>query len=124
MVKLARTHGYVTTLFHRRRYLPQIHSRNFNLRKFATHSAILTPIQGSAADILKVANIRLQKALEQATLQALMLLQVHDTHIFTAPTATMAQLGQLVPKIMDSAVSLAVPLLVTSTYGPTWLHAL
>ncbi|EGF48820.1 DNA polymerase I, partial [Lacticaseibacillus rhamnosus MTCC 5462] len=104
-------------------YLPQIHSRNFNLRKFAERTAMNTPIQGSAADIIKVAMIRMQKALDEAHLQAKMLLQVHDELIFEAPTAEMAQLGQLVPKIMDSAVSLAVPLKVESHYGPTWFDA-
>ena len=67
--------------------------------------------------------IRMQKALDEAHLQAKMLLQVHDELIFEAPTAEMAQLGQLVPKIMDSAVSLVVPLKVESHYGPTWFDA-
>ena len=67
--------------------------------------------------------IRMQKALDEAHLQAKMLLQVHDELIFEAPTAEMVQLSQLVPKIMDSAVSLAVPLKVESHYGPTWFDA-
>ena len=82
-----------------------------------------TPIQGSAADIIKVAMIRMQKALTDAHLQAKMLLQVHDELIFEAPTAEMEQLGKLVPKIMDSAVQLDVPLKVDSHYGPTWFDA-
>ena len=123
MVKKAREDGYVETLFHRRRYLPQIHSRNFNLRKFAERTAMNTPIQGSAADIIKVAMIRMQKALDEAGLQAKMLLQVHDELIFEAPEEEIAQLSELVPKVMDSAVHLDVPLKVESHYGPTWFDA-
>ena len=123
MVKKAREEGYVETLFHRRRYLPQIHSRNFNLRKFAERTAMNTPIQGSAADIIKVAMIRMQKALDEAGLQAKMLLQVHDELIFEAPEEEIAQLSELVPKVMDSAVHLDVPLKVESHYGPTWFDA-
>lgn len=123
MVKKAREEGYVETLFHRRRYLPQIHSRNFNLRKFAERTAMNTPIQGSAADIIKVAMIRMQKTLDEAGLQAKMLLQVHDELIFEAPEEEIAQLSELVPKVMDSAVHLDVPLKVESHYGPTWFDA-
>ena len=123
MVKKAREDGYVETLFHRRRYLPQIHSRNFNLRKFAERTAMNTPIQGSAADIIKVAMIRMQKALDEAGLQAKMLLQVHDELIFEAPEEEIVQLSELVPKVMDSAVHLDVPLKVESHYGPTWFDA-
>lgn len=82
-----------------------------------------TPIQGSAADIIKVAMIRMQKALDEAGLQAKMLLQVHDELIFEAPEEEIAQLSELVPKVMDSAVHLDVPLKVESHYGPTWFDA-
>ncbi|KRM72888.1 DNA polymerase I [Lacticaseibacillus brantae] len=123
MVKQARENGYVETLFHRRRYLPQIHSRNFNLRQFAERTAMNTPIQGSAADIIKVAMIRMDKALADAGLQAKMLLQVHDELIFEAPTSELETLSSLVPKIMDSAVDLAIPLKVESHFGPTWFDA-
>lgn len=123
MVAVAREQGYVETLFHRRRYLDQIHSRNFNLRQFAERTAMNTPIQGSAADIIKVAMIRMQKMLEDQHLQSRMLLQVHDELIFEGPEAEMATLAKLVPKVMDSAVELAVPLKVESSYGPTWYDA-
>lgn len=123
MVALAREQGYVETLFHRRRYLAQIHSRNFNLRQFAERTAMNTPIQGSAADIIKVAMIRMQQMLEKEQLQSKMLLQVHDELIFEGPTEEMATLGQLVPSVMDSAVDLAIPLKVESSYGPTWFAA-
>ncbi|WP_461212943.1 DNA polymerase I [Lacticaseibacillus sp. GG6-2] len=123
MVAQAREQGYVETLFHRRRYLDQIHSRNFNQRQFAERTAMNTPIQGSAADIIKVAMIRMQQMLEEHNLQSRMLLQVHDELIFEGPEEEMAKLGELVPKVMDSAVDLSVPLKVESSYGPTWYDA-
>ena len=79
-----------------------------------------TPIQGSAADIIKVAMINMQKMLQKEGLQAKMLLQVHDELIFEAPKDEIAKLAQLVPQVMDSAVSLAVPLKVESASGKTW----
>ncbi|WP_225047011.1 DNA polymerase I [Lacticaseibacillus kribbianus] len=123
MVAIAREQGYVETLFHRRRYLAQIHSKNFNLRQFAERTAMNTPIQGSAADIIKVAMIRMQQMLDANHLQSRMLLQVHDELIFEGPAEEMAKLAELVPKVMDSAVELAVPLKVESHYGDTWFDA-
>ncbi|WP_461226402.1 DNA polymerase I [Lacticaseibacillus suihuaensis] len=123
MVAVAREQGYVETLFHRRRYLAQIHSKNFNLRQFAERTAMNTPIQGSAADIIKVAMIRMQKMLDENHLQSRMLLQVHDELIFEGPAEEMPRLAELVPKVMDSAVALAVPLKVESHYGATWFDA-
>ncbi|GEO69931.1 DNA polymerase I [Levilactobacillus acidifarinae] len=118
MVQLAHEQGYVETIAHRRRYLPDINSRNFNQRSFAERTAMNTPIQGSAADIIKIAMIRMEDAIKD--LQATMLLQVHDELIFEAPAEEMATLEKLVPKIMDSAVPLEIPLKVDSHYGPTW----
>lgn len=123
IVVVAQEQGYVETIFKRRRYLPQIKSRNYNLRSFAERTAMNTPIQGSAADIIKVAMIRMQRALKEQHLQAKMLLQVHDELIFEAPAAEIPILEKLVPKIMDSSVSLAVPLKVESAYGDTWFDA-
>ncbi|WP_127850130.1 DNA polymerase I [Lacticaseibacillus hulanensis] len=123
MVAKAREDGYVETLFNRRRYLRDIHSRNFNLRSFAERTAMNTPIQGSAADIIKVAMVRMQKALEDNHLQAKMLLQVHDELIFEAPRSEAETLAKLVPQVMDSAVKLNVPLKVESHYGDTWYDA-
>ncbi|WP_076799656.1 DNA polymerase I [Latilactobacillus curvatus] len=120
IVKKAREEGYVETLFHRRRYLPDIHAKNFNLRSFAERTAMNTPIQGSAADIIKMAMILMQAELKKAGLQAKMLLQVHDELIFEAPESEIPMLEKLVPSVMDSAVSLAVPLKVESGFGPTW----
>ncbi len=122
IIESARQKGYVETLFHRRRYLPDIKSRNYNLRSFAERTAMNTPIQGSAADIIKVAMINMQQALKDAGLEAKMLLQVHDELIFEAPKAEIPKLKELVPKIMDSAVELSVPLKVESASGKTWFE--
>lgn len=123
IVAVARKQGYVETIMHRRRYLPDIHAKNYNLRSFAERTAMNTPIQGSAADIIKVAMINMQQRLVAEKLQAKMLLQVHDELIFEAPAAEIPILEKLVPSVMDSAVKLDVPLVVDSAYGPTWYDA-
>ena len=123
IVELAKKQGYVETLFHRRRYLPEINSKNYNLRSFAERTAMNSPIQGSAADIIKIAMIRMQKMLREKGLRAKMLLQVHDELIFEAPKEEIPVLKELVPKVMDSAVNLAVPLKVESASGDTWFDA-
>lgn len=123
IVKYARENGYVETIMHRRRYLPDIHSKNFNVRNFAQRTAMNTPIQGSAADIIKVAMINMQKMLVKESLQANLLLQVHDEMIFEAPVSEIATLEKLVPSVMDSAVKLDVPLKVETAHGKTWYEA-
>ncbi|KRL04755.1 DNA polymerase I [Liquorilactobacillus oeni] len=120
IVEKAHKTGYVETLFKRRRYLPDITSKNFNLRSFSERTAMNTPIQGSAADIIKVAMINMQKMLKKEKLQAVMLLQVHDELIFEAPQEELKKLKKLVPNVMDEAVSLEVPLKVESSSGKTW----
>lgn len=120
IVKSAREKGYVETLTHRRRYLPDIHSKNFSRRSFAERTAMNTPIQGSAADIIKIAMINMDQALAEHDLQAKMLLQIHDELIFEAPEEEIPVLKKLVPHIMDSAVKLEVPLKVDSKIGDTW----
>ena len=119
-VALAKKQGYVETLFKRRRYLPDINAKNFNLRSFAERTAMNTPIQGSAADIIKVAMIKMKEMLAKEKLKAKMLLQVHDELIFEAPVEEIPLLEELVPKVMDSAVSLSVPLKVESKHGISW----
>lgn len=121
MVQQAHELGYVETIAHRRRYLPDINSRNFNQRSFAERTAMNTPIQGSAADIIKIAMIRMEQALKD--MQATMLLQVHDELIFEAPASEIDTLAKLVPSVMDSAIELEIPLKVESHYGPTWYDA-
>lgn len=120
IVEKAREDGYVSTLFHRRRYLSDITASNFNIRSFAERTAINSPIQGTAADILKIAMIRLQEAIDQEGLQARILLQVHDELILEAPSEEMERLSDLVPEIMENAVSLDVPLEVDFNQGSNW----
>ena len=116
----AKLKGYVTTLMNRRRYLPDITSSNFNLRGFAERTAMNTPIQGSAADIIKKAMIDMAKRLEDEGLQTRMLLQVHDELIFEAPEDEIEKLKQIVPEVMESAIALDVPLKVDWAFGLSW----
>ena len=98
VVREARDKGYVETLFKRRRELPDINSRNFNIRGFAERTAINSPIQGSAADILKIAMIQLDKALVAGGYQTKMLLQVHDEIVLEVPKSELAAIKKLVNK--------------------------
>lgn len=123
IVQKAKRDGYVTTLLNRRRYLPDITSRNFNRRSFAERTAMNTPIQGSAADIIKLAMVNMAKRLKAEGLKAKMLLQVHDELIFEAPKAEIERLKRIVPEVMENAVELKVPLVVDIAYGPTWYDA-
>ncbi|MGY3703460.1 DNA polymerase I [Vagococcus martis] len=123
IVREAKDKGYVETLYHRRRYLPDINARNFNLRSFAERTAINTPIQGSAADILKIAMIKINKRLKEENMQATMLLQVHDELVFEAPEEEIPALQKLVEDTMNHAVELSVPLRADSSYGDTWYDA-
>jgi len=123
IVEQAKKHGYVTTILNRRRYLPEINSSNFNLRSFAERTAMNTPIQGSAADIIKKAMIHMDARLREENMQAKLLLQVHDELIFEAPQHEIEKLEQIVPEVMESAIKLNVPLKVDYSYGPTWYDA-
>ena len=120
IVQHAKHEGYVTTIMNRRRYLPEITSRNFNQRSFAERTAMNTPIQGSAADIIKKAMIDLHAALQKENLQARMLLQVHDELILELPQEELTTIQKLVPRIMESTVTLNVPLKVDMSHGKTW----
>jgi DNA polymerase I len=123
IVKVAKQQGFVTTILQRRRYLPEITSRNFNIRSFAERTAMNTPIQGSAADIIKKAMIDMAERLKSENLQSRLLLQVHDELIFEAPKEEIEKLKQIVPDVMENAVELTVPLKVDYSYGPTWFDA-
>lgn len=123
IVREAKEQGFVETLYHRRRYLPDINSRNYNIRSFAERTAINTPIQGSAADILKIAMIELDKRLKEEKLSATMLLQVHDELVFEVPETELERLDKLVSEVMEHAVSLHVPLITDSSWGKTWYEA-
>ncbi|MGW6381459.1 DNA polymerase I [Peribacillus butanolivorans] len=119
----ARQKGYSTTLLQRRRYIPEITSRNFNIRSFAERTAMNTPIQGSAADIIKLAMINMNKRLKKEGLKTRMLLQVHDELIFETPPEELEILKKIVPEEMENAIELNVPLKVDYAYGPTWFDA-
>jgi len=123
IVQQAKHDGYVTTLLHRRRYLPEITSRNFNRRSFAERTAMNTPIQGSAADIIKLAMVSMADRLKEEQFEANMLLQVHDELIFEAPEHEIERLKIIVPEVMENAKVLKVPLKVDASYGQTWYDA-
>ncbi len=123
IVREAKDKGYVETLFNRRRELPDINSRNFNIRQFAERTAINSPIQGSAADILKVAMIRLDQALLAGGYQARMLLQVHDEIVLEVPEGEVEAVGALVKQTMEEAIELSVPLVADESTGETWYEA-
>ncbi|HFU3706665.1 TPA: DNA polymerase I [Streptococcus suis] len=123
IVREARDKGFVETIYKRRRELPEINSRNFNVRNFAERTAINSPIQGSAADILKVAMINLDKAIEEAGLSTRMLLQVHDEIVLEVPKAELETVKKLVKETMESAIALSVPLIADENDGQTWYEA-
>ncbi|MDA3129831.1 DNA polymerase I [Aliibacillus thermotolerans] len=119
----ARQKGYVTTLLHRRRYLPEITSKNFNRRSFAERTAMNTPIQGTAADIIKQAMVDVNDALIEKNLKSRLLLQVHDELIFEVPEEELEEMITLVPSVMEKTIQLKVPLQVDVAYGKTWYDA-
>ena len=121
MIEHAREHGYVETIFHRRRYIPELRDRNFNIRAFGERTAANSPIQGSAADLIKIAMIRIDDALKRAALQSRMLLQVHDELVFEFPPQEQDTLVTLVRHEMEHAAELSVPLVVDVGLGESWL---
>ncbi|MGT2951536.1 DNA polymerase I [Streptococcus cuniculi] len=123
IVREARDKGYVETIYHRRRELPDINSRNFNVRNFAERTAINSPIQGSAADVLKVAMINLDKAMTEAGLRTRMLLQVHDEIVLEVPNDELDTIRSMVKEVMEAAISLSVPLIADENAGKTWYEA-
>ena len=123
VIKDAKAQGYVSTLLNRRRYLPELLSKNFNIRNFGERAAMNTPIQGSAADIIKLAMIRISKELKLRQMQAQMVLQVHDELIFDTPEAEVEELISLVRDCMENALKLDVPLDVDIKLGLNWYEA-
>ena len=119
----ARQLGYAETLFHRRRYLPDITSHNATVRNFAERNAINAPIQGSAADIIKVAMIRIHQRMKEEGLRSKMILQVHDELNFSVYPEEREQLEQLVLQEMQQAYPLLVPLVADCGWGSNWLEA-
>ncbi|CCQ93602.1 DNA polymerase I [[Clostridium] ultunense Esp] len=123
IVAQARKQGYVTTLLNRRRELPEILDRNFNRRSFAERTAMNTPIQGTAADIIKKAMILLDEEMKRQRVRSRMLLQVHDELVFEVPEEELEQMTEMVRRIMENAMELSVPLRVDIHHGLTWYDA-
>ncbi|MBC7474118.1 MAG: DNA polymerase I [Candidatus Sericytochromatia bacterium] len=124
MVNFADQHGYVITLFNRRRYLPEIHSPNKTLREAGKRNAINTPLQGTAADIIKVAMIKVSQALKDNNLKTKMLLQVHDELVFEAPQDEVEKVKKLITEIMENVCpEISVPLKVSVNTGKSWVEA-
>ena len=123
VVEHAKETGYVETLFGRRRYLPELSSSNFNLRSFGERVAMNMPIQGTAADIIKIAMIRVVHQLEKEGLRARLILQVHDELIVEAPEEEAPLVQQLLTEEMEQAIHLSVPMVAEATIGKTWYDA-
>jgi DNA polymerase-1 len=121
-IAAAREKGYVETIFGRRRYIPELKDQNFNVRKFGERTATNSPLQGSAADLIKVAMIRVSAAL-RAGYQAKLLLQVHDELVLEAPAAEVESVSRLVKECMEGAAQLRVPLVAAVGAGDNWLDA-
>ena len=122
-VDFARENGYVTTVLGRRRYLKDINSQNAVVRGAAERNAVNAPIQGSAADIIKIAMINIHRRIEKENWQSKMLLQVHDELVFDVPKTEVETLSAMVKEEMENAFSLEVPLLVEVGIGENWLEA-
>ncbi|MGH7522392.1 MAG: DNA polymerase I [Gemmatimonadales bacterium] len=122
-VEEARQRGFVETLFGRRRYIPELRDRNFSIRAFGERTATNSPLQGSAADLIKIAMIRIHAALKRENLGAKMLLQVHDELVFEIPEGERMDAGALVKREMEGVANLAVPLVVSVGAGKNWVDA-
>jgi DNA polymerase-1 len=122
MVEVGRAHGYVETIFRRRRYVPELRDRNFNVRAFGERTAANSPIQGSAADLIKIAMIRIHERLPRERLNARMLLQVHDELVLEVPGPELETVIGVVKEEMEGAAELSVPLVVDVGTGTNWLE--
>lgn len=122
MVEFARTNGYVQTIFNRRRYIPELRERNFNMRAFGERTAANSPIQGSAADLIKIAMIHVDTAFRKRGFESRMLLQVHDELVFDVAPAELDDVREVVTHEMEHAAQLSVPLVVDVGVGDNWLE--
>jgi DNA polymerase I len=122
MVAFARENGYVQTIFGRRRYIPELRERNFNIRAFGERTAANSPIQGSAADLIKIAMIRIDNVLRTRKLQSKMLLQVHDELVFEVVPDELEEIKNVVKQQMEHAAELSVPLMVDIGVGKNWVE--
>lgn len=123
IVEEARRNGYVTTILNRRRYIPDINSGNIGVRRFAERTAVNTPIQGSAADLIKMAMIEIDAKIARLELRSVMILQVHDELVFEVPLDEIEQMESLVKETMETACPLSVPIVADVRTGMNWLEA-
>src|SRR5947199_7392391 len=119
-IQRVREYGYVETLFGRRRYIPEIHSTNFNVRNAAERAAVNMPVQGTAADIIKIAMNRLDAEMRRRNMRSLMILQVHDELIFECPGEELEDMRRLCNEIMPKSLDMKVPLKVDTKTGRNW----
>ena len=122
-IAYAREHGYVSTMLGRRRYIRDINSSNGVVRGYAERNAINAPVQGTAADMIKIAMIRIHEAMQKANMKSKMILQVHDELVFDALTEELNDLKPLVLENMKDALDIPVPVVVEMNTGANWLEA-
>ena len=116
----AKERGYVETLFHRRRYIPELKSNNYMVRQFGARAAMNTPIQGTAADIMKIAMIKVKEELQKQKLKTKIVLQVHDEMMLEAPKEEKEQVKTIIKNSMESAIYLDVPLIAEISEAENW----
>ena len=119
----AKEKGYVETLYHRRRYVPELQSNNFMVRSFGKRVAMNTPIQGTAADIMKIAMIKVYNELRQKNMKAKIVLQVHDEMMIEAPKEEADDVKEILKRNMENVVNLKVPLVADVTLANNWYDA-
>jgi len=123
VVAQAKETGYAETMFGRRRYLPELTSSNFNMRSFGERVARNMPIQGAAADIIKIAMVKVENRLEKEGMQSRLILQVHDELIVESPKDEAEKAARILTEEMQNAVSLSVPMVAEAKIGKTWYEA-
>ena len=116
----AKEEGYVETLFHRRRYIPELKSNNYMVRQFGARVAMNTPIQGTAADIMKIAMIRVLKEIKSRKLKSKIVLQVHDEMMIEAPEDEKEEIRKIMKDCMENAIELKVPLIADISEAKNW----
>ena len=116
----AKEEGYVETLFHRRRYIPELKSNNYMVRQFGSRAAMNTPIQGTAADIMKIAMIKVFKEIKNRNLKSKIVLQVHDEMMIEAPEEEKEEVKKIMKESMESAIELKVPLIAEISEAKNW----
>ena len=124
IVEIGKKQGFVETIFHRRRYIPELSAKNFNVRSFGERIAMNTPIQGSAADIIKIAMVNIYRELKNRKLKSRLILQVHDELIIETYKDEIEEVKKLMNDIMSQAAQLNVDLEVTITTGDNWYDTL